>query len=56
MLSHDNLANHYRMNSALKQYHNYSFEDINTMIPFERHLYTMLLLEKLEEEKRENHG
>lgn len=54
-LSHDNLNNHYRMNSALNYYHKFSFEEMNEMIPFERQIYIMLLLEKLEEEKqREN--
>lgn len=43
------------MNSALNYYHKFSFEEMNEMIPFERQIYIMLLLEKLEEEKqREN--
>jgi len=40
------------MNFALMQYHKYSLEDIENMIPFEREIYVSLLMQFLEEEKQ----
>jgi hypothetical protein len=40
------------MNFALMQYHKYNLADIEGMIPFEREIYTALLIQHLEEEKR----
>lgn len=34
------------------QHHNYSLEDIENMIPFERDIYVGLLVQFLEEEKQ----
>jgi hypothetical protein len=34
------------------QYHKYSLEDIETMMPFEREIYVALLINYLEEEKQ----
>ena len=39
------------MNFALMQYHHYSLEDLENMIPFERDIYVTMLLKHLEEEK-----
>lgn len=33
------------------QYHKYSLEDLDNMLPFERELYTHMLIEHLEQEK-----
>jgi hypothetical protein len=51
-LSHDSLFNHYKMNFALMQYHKYSLEELDTMIPFEREIYIGMLVKYLEEEKQ----
>jgi hypothetical protein len=51
-LSHESLFNHYKMNFALMQYHKYSLEDLEGMIPFEREIYVTLLVQHLEEEKQ----
>jgi hypothetical protein len=40
------------MNFALMQYHKYSLNDIEEMIPFEREIYITMLLQHLEEEKQ----
>jgi hypothetical protein len=40
------------MNFALMQYHKYSLEDLETMIPFEREIYVHMLIQYLEEEKQ----
>jgi hypothetical protein len=46
------MQNFYKMNFALMQYHKYSLEDIETMIPFEREVYVAMLIQFLEEEKQ----
>lgn len=50
-LCHDDLHNFYKMNFALMQYHKYSLVDIENMIPFEREIYTAMLIKFLQEEK-----
>jgi hypothetical protein len=40
------------MNFALMQYHKYSLREIENMIPFEREIYTSMLIQYLEEEKQ----
>lgn len=40
------------MNFALMQYHKYTLEDIEEMIPFEREIYVGMLVQYLEEEKK----
>ncbi len=51
-LCHESLANYYKMNFALMQYHKYSLADIENMIPFEREVYVYMLVQYLEEEKK----
>lgn len=51
MLSHDSLMNHYKTNFALMQHHKYSLTELEHMYPFEREIYTSLLVKFLEEEK-----
>lgn len=41
------------MNFALMQYHKYSLEDLENMIPFEREIYVAMLVQYLEEEKQQ---
>ena len=40
------------MNFALMQYHKYTLEDIENMIPFDREIYVSMLVQFLEEEKQ----
>tara|TARA_B100001250_G_scaffold111682_1_gene94377 strand:+ start:198 stop:344 length:147 start_codon:yes stop_codon:yes gene_type:complete len=40
------------MNFALMQYHKYSLTEIEDMIPWEREVYTTLLMQYLEEVKQ----
>jgi len=51
-LSHESLANHYKTNFALMQYHKYSLAEIENMMPFEREIYVAMLMQYLEEEKQ----
>jgi hypothetical protein len=39
------------MNFALIQYHKYSLEELENMIPFEREVYVAMLIKHLEEER-----
>jgi len=50
MLSHDSLANHYQTNFAMIQHHKWSLTELDTMIPFERHIYVSLLQQWIKEE------
>jgi hypothetical protein len=40
------------MNFALMQYHKYTLEDLEQMIPYEREIYSTMLVQHLEEEKQ----
>ena len=51
-LSHEDLANYYKLNFAMMQYHKYSLAEIEEMIPFEREIYVHQLVTYLEEEKQ----
>lgn len=51
-LSHEDMMNYYKVNFALIQYHKYSLNEIEEMIPFEREVYVALLVKYLEEEKQ----
>lgn len=42
----------YQTNFALMQHHQYSLTELEDMIPFEREIYTRLLMNYLEEERR----
>jgi hypothetical protein len=51
MVSHSDLAHYYKNNFSLMQYHKYSLNDIDNMIPYERDLYITMLIESLERDK-----
>ena len=54
MLSHNTLEVYYQTIFALAQHHKYSIAEIEDMIPFERDIYYMMLIEHIKEveEKR----
>ena len=43
--------NYYKTNFALMQHHKYSLTELEDMIPWERDVYLVMLLQFLEEEK-----
>ena len=54
-LNHNDLKNYYSTIFSLAQHHKYSITEIENMIPFERDIYTNMLMEyltKLEEAKQ----
>jgi hypothetical protein len=50
-LSHESIINYYQTNFQLMQHHKYSLTELENMIPWEREIYTKLLINHLEEEK-----
>lgn len=51
-LSHETLANYIQTNFGLIQHHNWSLTELENMMPWERDIYTSLLIQHLEEEKK----
>ncbi len=52
-LSHESLENHYKTNFMLNRYHKYNLTELDMMIPWEREVHLILLLQSLEEEKQQ---
>ena len=48
-LSHDNLANYYKVNVQLLNNFNYSLDEVEHMIPWEREIYLQMLVDDIEE-------
>lgn len=54
-MGHDKLANYFKTNFSLVQYHKWNLSEIESMIPWERYVYIDLLqnyLDELEKEKQ----
>lgn len=49
-LSHESLENYYQTNFQLMQHHQYSLGDLEEMIPWEREIYVMLLVNYIREQ------
>lgn len=52
-LSHNTLRNYFELNFALMQYHKYSLTEIENMMPWEREIYTGMLIAHLEKMKED---
>ena len=52
MLSHESLMNHHKTNFILMHRFGYSLTELDNMLPYEREVYVMLLLQHLEKEKQ----
>ena len=46
------MFNYYNTNFQMMQHHNYSLTELEDMMPWEREIYTNLLLNYLEQEKQ----
>jgi hypothetical protein len=44
--------NYYKTNFSLMQFHNYSLEELESMLPWERDIYIVMLVQHIEEENR----
>ena len=49
-LCHEALTSYYKLNFQLMQHHNYSLQDLENMIPWEREIYVTLLTQYVKEE------
>jgi hypothetical protein len=45
------MEGYYKTNFALMQYHKYSLTEIENLMPWEREVYTSLLMQYIQEEK-----
>ena len=45
--------NYYQVNFQLIQNHNYSLEDVENMIPWEREIYLSMLIDQIKEQNKE---
>lgn len=52
MFGYDSLANYYKTNFNLMQFHKYSLSDIENLLPWERFLYIDLLKVHIEEQNQ----
>ncbi len=53
-LSHDNIENYYKTNSAIVYNNRFSLTELEEMFPFERQIYVALLINHIEEENERN--
>jgi hypothetical protein len=56
MLSHNNLAMYYKTIFIMAQHHKYSIDTLESMLPYERDVYTEMLAEYIEKQRRETDG
>lgn len=52
-LSHTTLANYYTVIFALAQHHQYSLNEIEDLMPYERDIYVDMLFAFLEKQRKE---
>lgn len=52
MVSYSNLAHYYKNTFSLMQYHKYSLNDIESMLPYERDLYVGMLNDVIQKENK----
>ena len=52
-MAHTDLESYFRINFALMQHHKYSLSEIENMMPFERQVYVSLLMQYLDQVKKE---
>lgn len=53
MLSHDNLKNYYMTNFSLNQDFGLSLTEIGNMAPFEREIWTHLIIQRIKEKEQQ---
>lgn len=51
-LSHEELANYYKTNFLLQRHHKYTLTELDMMMPWEREIQLIMLMQALEEEKQ----
>ncbi len=53
IMAHDELTNYYQTNFALMKFHNYTLEDLENMLPWERELYIIMVENWVKEQNDE---
>jgi len=48
---HNDLGNYYSLIFTMKKHHNYSIDEIENLIPFERDIYVNMIKEEIEADK-----
>ncbi len=51
-LVHETLMIYYKLNFQMMQHHKYSLEELENMMPWEREIYTAMLIDHVEEENK----
>lgn len=51
-LSHESLVNYYQTNYQLMENHQYSLNELETMIPWEREIYVAMLIEDMKQREQ----
>lgn len=49
-LGHETLANYYKTNFSMMQHHKYSLTELENMLPWERDVYIVMLIQYIEAE------
>ena len=49
-LGHESLMNYYNTNFAMMQHHKYSLTELENMMPWERDVYIVMLIQYIEKE------
>ena len=56
MLCHSNLTIYYQTIFAMAQHHGYQISEIESLMPYERDIYTTLLIEHIKKQEERNRG
>jgi len=48
--------NYYRVNFVLKKKHNFSIDELDDVMPFEKEIYVALIIEQQEKERQNKNG
>lgn len=54
LLCHETLINHMQTNFLLMQKYGYTLTELDKMLPFERQVYILLLIDYLNKQREEN--
>jgi hypothetical protein len=55
-MGYSNISSYYTTNFTFKTEHNFSFDEIYNMYPFERDIYIAMINQKAEKKAKDNYG
>ncbi len=50
-MTHDTITNYYHLNAQMQRYHHFSLTELESMFPFEREAYVILIKQSMQEEE-----